>query len=163
MDLNASWKRIVIRSGNLAILEWGRLGCAPVGGSSGTHRATGVARHLLFPVGGGSPYVLTIQDLTDVGLSGALHTGVGFFGHLKAASASPPYGWDGHERRGPEQQRFHVLHSIRERLGLPCYTGSLVSARRATLDDPDSTACRFGPGLEQPRMAGFSVTMLEGI
>src|SRR5207247_3711515 len=45
---------MVICSGNLAILACGRLGCAPLGDNSGTHRATGVARHLLFPVGGGS-------------------------------------------------------------------------------------------------------------
>lgn len=48
-------------------------------------------------------------------------------------------------------------------LGLPCYTGSLLSVRRATLDDPDSTACPFGSSLEQPRMAGFAFTMLAGI
>jgi hypothetical protein len=53
-------------------------------------------------------------------------------------------------------QRFHVLHSIREKLGPLCYTGSPESARRATLDDPDSTACHFGPSLNQPRMARFS-------
>jgi len=52
-------------------------------------------------------------------------------------------------------QRFHVLHSIREKLGPLCYTGSPESARRATLDDPDSTACHFGPSLKQPRMARF--------
>ena len=104
-----------------------------------------------------------MPDLTDVGVSGALHPGFSFFGLLNAVSATPPCGWGGHERRGPEIQRFHVLPSIRERLGLPCYTGSLMSARRATLDDPDSTACRFGSSLEQPRMAGFSLTMLEGI
>ena len=104
-----------------------------------------------------------MSDLTDVGVSGALHTGFSFFGLLNAASASLPCGWGGHDRRGPERQRFHVLHSIQEGLGLPCYTGSPVSARRATLDNPDSTACRFGPSLEQPRMAGFAFTMLASI
>jgi hypothetical protein len=69
----------------------------------------------------------------------------------------------GHERRGPEIQRFHVLHSIRERLGPLCYTGSSLSARRATLDDPDSTACPFGSSLKQPRMAGFAFTMLASV
>jgi len=76
---------------------------------------------------------------------------------------SLPYGWGGHERRGPEIQRFHVLHSIREGLGLLCYTGSSLSVRRATLDNPDSTACHFGSSLEQPRMAGFAFTMLASI
>ena len=52
-----------------------------------------------------------LSDQTDVGISGALHPGVGFFGHLKAGSATPPCGWGGHKPRGPEFQRFHVLHS----------------------------------------------------
>ena len=104
-----------------------------------------------------------MPDLTDVGISGALHTGVGFFGLLNAVSAPLPCGWGGHERRGPEIQRFHVLHSIRERLGPLCYTGSSLSARRATLDDPDWTACPFGSSLEQPRMAGFAFTILASV
>ena len=78
-----------------------------------------------------------------MGISGALHTGLGLFGLLNAVSATLPYGWGGHEPRGPEQQRFHVLHSLREELGLLSYTGSAQSVRRATLDDPDSTACPF--------------------
>ena len=98
-----------------------------------------------------------------MGISVTLHDGLGFFGLLNAASASPPCGWGGHERRGPEQQRFHVLHSIQGDLGPLCYTGSAMSVRRATFDDPDSTACHFGSSLEQPRMAGFSVTMLASV
>jgi hypothetical protein len=69
----------------------------------------------------------------------------------------------GHEQRGPEVQRFHVLHSILENLGPLCYTGSSLSARRATFDNPDSTACLFGSSLEQPRMAGFAFTMLASV
>jgi len=110
---------------------------------------------LLFLLKDGSTVSLAKRDLTDVGVSDALRTGIGFFGLLNAASASLPCGWGGHERRGPEQQRFRVLHSIREGLGPLCYTGSLMSARRVTLDNPDSTACLFGPSLEQPRMARF--------
>ena len=98
-----------------------------------------------------------------MGISGALHTGLGFFGLLHAVSATLPCGWGGHEQRGPEQQRFHVLHSIREGLGLLCYTGSSGSARRAKLDNPDSTACHFGSSLKQPRVAGFAFTMLTSI
>ena len=48
-------------------------------------------------------------------------------------------------------------------LGPLCYTGSRVSSRRATLESPDSTACHFGSSLKQPRMAGFSVTMLASV
>ena len=102
---------------------------------------------MLFLLKDDSTVSLAKRDLTDVGISGALHTGLGFFGLLHAASASLPCGWGGHERRGPEIQRFHVLHAIQEGLGLLCYTGSSVSARRATLDDPDSTACLLAPAL----------------
>ena len=48
-------------------------------------------------------------------------------------------------------------------LGPLCYTGSSVSTRRATFDDPDSTACHFGSSLKQPRMAGFAFTMLTSV
>ena len=48
-------------------------------------------------------------------------------------------------------------------LGPLCYTGSLMGSRRATLDRPDPTACRFGPSLEQPRMARPRMTMLTSI
>ena len=98
-----------------------------------------------------------------MGISVTLPGGISFFGLLNAASASPPCGWGGHEPRGPEQQRFHVLHSIQGDLGPLCYTGSLGSVRRATLDNPDSTAYRFGSSLEQPRMAGFLMTVLADI
>jgi hypothetical protein len=118
---------------------------------------------LLFLLKDGSTVSLAKRDLTDVGISGALHSGIGFFGLLNAVSATLPCGWGGHEQRGPEIQRFHVLHSIREDLGSLCYTDSSMSARRATLDDPDSTACHFGSSLKQPRMAGFAFTMLESI
>ena len=76
---------------------------------------------------------------------------------------SPPCGWGDHDPRGPSAQPFHVLHSIRVDLGPLCYTGSSVSARRVTFDDPDSTACPFGSSLKQPRMAGFAFTMLTSV
>ena len=103
-----------------------------------------------------------MPDLTDVGISNALHTGLGFFGLLNAASAALPYGWGGHDRRGPKVQRFHVLHWIREGLGPLCYTGSLVSARRATLDDPDWTACRFGRALTS-LVGSLLLTVLKSV
>ena len=163
IESDASWGRIVIRSCNLAILVCGRCRCAPLGDSFGTHQATGVAHHLHFPIGGGSTCSLAIRHLADVGISGPLQTGLGFFGLLKAAALTLPYGWGGHDRRGPGIQRFHVLHSIQEDLGPLCYTGSSVSTRRATFDDPDSTACPFGSSLKQPRMAGFAFTMLASV
>jgi len=99
---------------------------------------------LLFLLKDGSTVSLAKRDLTEVGISRALHPGFGLFGLLNAVSATLPYGWGGHEQRGPERQPFHVLHSIREGLGPLCYTGSHVSVRRATLDDQDSTAHHFG-------------------
>jgi hypothetical protein len=48
-------------------------------------------------------------------------------------------------------------------LGPLCYTGSSMSARRATFDDPDLTACHFGSSLKQPRMAGFAFTVLASV
>jgi hypothetical protein len=57
----------------------------------------------------------------------------------------------------------NVLHSTQEDLGPLCYTGSALSSRRATLDNPDSTACLFGSSLRQPRLAGFAFTMLTSI
>jgi len=118
---------------------------------------------LLLLLKDGSTVSLAKRDLTDVGISGSLQTGLGFFGLLHAGSATLPCGWGGHEQRGPEIQPFHVLRSIREGLGLLCYTGSSESVRRATLDGPDSTARHFGSSLEQPRLAGFAFTMLTSI
>src|SRR5712691_143470 len=45
-----------------------------------------------FPVGIGSTYFLAISDQTDVGISGALHTGLSFFGRPNAAPPDPPCG-----------------------------------------------------------------------
>ena len=87
--------------------------------------------------------------------------GLGFFGLLNAAPFTLPYGWGDHDPRGPRAQPFHVLHSIQEDLGPLCYTGSSWSARRATLDNPDSTACHFGSSLKQPRMAGCLLRCLQ--
>ena len=44
------------------------------------------------PVSIGSTYFLTISDQTDVGISGALHAGISFFGPPKAAPPDPPCG-----------------------------------------------------------------------
>ena len=45
-----------------------------------------------FPVGIGSTSFLAISDQTDVGISGALRAGIGFFGHPNAAPLDPPCG-----------------------------------------------------------------------
>jgi hypothetical protein len=40
----------------------------------------------------GSVYFLAISDQTDVGISSALHAGIGFFGHPNAVPPDPPCG-----------------------------------------------------------------------
>ncbi len=116
---------------------------------------------MLFLHEGGSTVSLAKRDLTDVGISSALHTGLGFFGLLKAVSATLPCGWGGHDQRGPERQRFHVLHWIQEGLGPLCYTGSQVSVRRATLDDPDWTACLLAKPLSL--FGCFAMAVLKSV
>lgn len=66
-----------------------------------------------------------------------------------------------HDLCGPSAQPFHVLHTIQEGLGPLCYAGSFVSSRRATFDNPDSTACHFGWSLNQPRVAPCSYSAYE--
>ena len=63
--------------------------------------------------------------------------------------------------RSDSVSRFCIRYGMD--LGLLCYTDSALSSRRATLDDPDSTACHFGSSLKQPRVAGFAFTMLASI
>ena len=82
-----------------------------------------------------------------MGISDPLQTGLGFFGHLNAASATLPCGWGDHDRRGPEQQRFHVLHSIRDGFRSALYTGSRVGQRGVMLEDPNQTACLLAQAL----------------
>jgi len=133
----------------------------PLGDNSGTHQATGVAHHLLFPIGGGSACFLAIRHLADVGISGALPPALAFsaFSRLRLLPCLTVGATT--TERGPRAQLFHVLHSIQEDLGPLCYTGSPVSSRRATLDNPDSTACHFGWSLNQPRMAPCSYSACE--
>ena len=73
----------------------------------------------------------------------------------------PSRDWGGHEPRGPEIQRFHVLHSIRDGFRSALYTVQSCGSHWATLEGPDPTACRFGPSLNQPRMAGFLCRCLQ--
>jgi hypothetical protein len=49
-------------------------------------------RHLLSFFLDGSANFLARIDQTDVGISSALHAGVGFFGHPNAAPPDPPCG-----------------------------------------------------------------------
>jgi len=64
---------------------------------------------LLFLLKDGSTVSLAKRDLTDVGISGALHTGLGFFGLPTAAPPDPPCGEVCPDARsGPRWQLFHV-------------------------------------------------------
>jgi len=47
---------------------------------------------LLFFLHDGSAGSLARSDQADVGISGALRAGIGFFGHLNAAALDPPCG-----------------------------------------------------------------------
>ena len=94
---------------------------APLGDSSGTHQATGVARHLLFPV----------EAVPHSFLPGSTRPTWAYPTHYTSALAFSvipmlrllglPYGWAGHDPRGPGRQLFRVLHSIPDTLG-PLYT-----------------------------------------
>ena len=53
-----------------------------------TALATGVARLLQFPIESVPQTFLAFPDQTDVGVSGSLQTGLGFFGHPIAAPAA---------------------------------------------------------------------------
>jgi len=57
-------------------------------------------RHLLFFLHDSFACVLAMRDQTDVGISGALHPGIGFFGPLNAAAPDPPCGKVCPERTG---------------------------------------------------------------
>jgi hypothetical protein len=89
--------------------------------------------------------------------------GIGFFGLLNAASFCPALRLGRPQPRDPSAQRFHVLQSTPDGFRSALYTGSPVSSRRATFYNPDSTACRFGLSLEQPRMARLLFTVLASV
>ena len=54
--------------------------------------SSGRSRHLRFFLHDGSAGSLARNDQADVGISSALHAGLGFFGPLKAAALDQPYG-----------------------------------------------------------------------
>jgi hypothetical protein len=89
--------------------------------------------------------------------------GLGFFGLLNAASFTLPCGWATTTCVAQVHSFSMFCIQYRMDLGPLCYTGSPVSARRATLESPDSTACHFGSSLKQPRMAGLPITMLTSV
>ena len=113
-------ERIVVPSSHLAIPGCGLQRLCSYGQRLWAHQATGVARLLLSQVEVVPQTFLAFPGQTDVGISGPLQAGFGFFGHPNAAPASLPCGWGDHDPRGPGQQPFHVLHSTPEDLGPLC-------------------------------------------
>ncbi len=113
-------ERIVVPSVHLAIPGCGLRRCAPLGNSFGRteRRVSFVYCNSQVEV---VPHTfLAFPGQTDVGLSGSLRTGFGFFGHPNAAPAALPCGSGDHDQGGPGPQRFHVLHSTPEDLGPLC-------------------------------------------
>jgi hypothetical protein len=124
----------VVCSGNVtAILTCGRLRCSTLGDSSGAHRASGVACHLLSPVEDGSTCFVAIRHLADVNISGALPPALAFPVFSMQRLLTLPYGRGDHDRRRQNGFRFALLRR---------QCGEFAPA-------PDSTACPFGRSLSQ--------------
>jgi hypothetical protein len=66
--------------------------CASLGNSTQDASTDGCRSSFAFLVSNGSSDFPAISDQTDVGISGALHTGIGFFGPPNAAAPDPPCG-----------------------------------------------------------------------
>ena len=152
-ETTASQAGIVVPSDNLAILACGRKCCAPLGDNFGTHQATGVAHHLLFPVEGGSTYFLTIRHLADVGISGALPPALAFSAFSMLRLSTLPYGWGDHDWRGPSAQPFHVLHSIQDGFRSALLHRQSYEFAPGHVKRPGLDCLPFWPSLNQPRVA----------
>jgi hypothetical protein len=66
--------------------------------------------------------------------------GISFFGPPNAVPPDPPYGEAFPVAPGRGSQLFHVLYCSRDDLGSP-YTPAVRHSRRATLENPNLTAC----------------------
>jgi hypothetical protein len=90
---------------------------------------------------------LTFPGQADVGISGSLQTGLGFFGHPKAAPAGPALrlGWP--RPTWPRLAAFPCSAFSTGGFRSALYTGSPSSSRRVTLEHPDPTAYLFGSSL----------------
>ena len=110
-------ERIVIPSDHLAIPGCGLRRRAPVRNNFGCAKRRVSLVYCNSQVERVPHTFLAFRGQTDVGLSGSLQTGFGFFGHPKAAPVALSCGSGDHDQRGPGPQRFHVLHSTPEDLG----------------------------------------------
>ena len=110
-------ERIVFSTDHLAIPGCGLHRRAPVGSGFGCTKQRVSLVYCNSQVELVPHTFLAFRGQTDVGISGSLQTGFGFFGHPNAAPAALPCGWGDHDHRGPGPQPFHVLHSSQEDLG----------------------------------------------
>lgn len=88
----------------------------------------------------GSAYFRAISDQTDVGISDALHSGIGFFGHPNAAAPDPPCGEVCSARTGRAHSvsMFHNNYH-KDDLG-PLSTPAMRHSRRVIQQNPNLTA-----------------------
>jgi hypothetical protein len=105
-----------------------------------------------FPVGIGSTYFLAISDQTDVGISGALHAGIGFFGPPNAAPPDPPCG------EVCPVSRARLAAFPRSAIFTPDDLGSLFTPAVPMFASghrkgPEPDCLPFGPSLEQSLVA----------
>jgi hypothetical protein len=119
--------------------------------------------HLLFFLHDGSACSLARRDQTDVGISDALHIGIGFFGPLSAAAPDPPCGEVCPVRAG-RAGSFSMFHNDyhEDDLG-PLSTPAVPHSRRAIQQVPSLTAYRFGPSLEQSLVACYPSRCLRAL
>src|SRR6266568_8437542 len=107
-----------------------------------------------FPVGIGSTYFLAISDQTDVGISGSLQAGLGFFGPPNAAPPDTPCG-DVCSAQGPGGC---LAAFPRSAIFTPDDLGSLFTPAvqmfaSGHLEGPEPDCSPFGPSLKQSLVA----------
>lgn len=112
----------------------------PVLGRVERRISSGWSCHLLFFLHDGSACSLARRDQADVGVSDALHTGIGFFGHLNAAALDPPCGEVCPARTGRAYSvsMFHNNYH-KDDLG-PLSTPAVLHSRRVIQQSPNLTA-----------------------
>ena len=155
-------QRIVVPTCYLAIPGCGLHRRAPVGSGFGCTKRRESLVYCNSQVEVVPHTFLAFPGQTDVGISGSLQAGFGFFGHPKAAPAARPYGSGDHDQRGPGQQLFHVLHSTPEDLGPLCTPAVLRVRAGMTLN----TRTRLHTLLVQASQLSFGllrVTVLASV
>jgi hypothetical protein len=118
---------------------------------------------ICFPVVSGSTYVCAILDQTDVGVSGALHTGLGFFGPPLAEAPDPPCG-EVCPVLGPGGLAAFTCSATltMDDLGPP-FTPTSAPFASGHQRGPEPDCVPFGPSLETVSCGSLSVTMLAGV